>query len=146
LGDHLIKVHDWFREDLARLREGLGSEGGEQPVAGRVPRPLQVQCLMSCSALHAHHSTEDNAVFMPLARQCPELRPALEELERDHRVVAGMLDRIEALAVELGGAVTPERAGVLCGELDGLAAVLETHFRYEERQLVDVLNGLSARS
>lgn|GEM_PF-2139764 len=27
-------------------------------------------------------------------------------------------------------------------DLDGLAAVIETHFRYEERQLLRVLDGL----
>lgn len=55
----------------------------------------------------------------------------LDELERDHRLVADSLRRLEGL---------PETG--FEAELDTLAALLETHFTYEERRLVAALNGL----
>ena len=32
---------------------------------------------------------------------------------------------------------------VLAGHLEGIAAIMESHFRYEERQLLAVLEGLA---
>ena len=124
-GNQLIQVHLWLREELALLRESLGT--------GR-PRDLRAHCLTFCSALQRHHTGEDEGAFPALAESFPELRPVLEELTRDHETVSGILRRLEELS---SGDPADVRA-----ELDGLSALLESHFVYEEKRIVAALNSL----
>jgi hemerythrin-like domain-containing protein len=103
-GNQLIEVHLWLREELARLREDVDSylDGGERP------RELRAHCLTFCSALSRHHTGEDDGAFPVLAEQFPELRPVLEELRRDHHMVAGILRRLEELLGSLGSDPDPD--------------------------------------
>jgi hemerythrin-like domain-containing protein len=133
-GNQLIEVHLWLREQLELLRGELESA----PAGGR-PRDLSLHCLAFCAAVGRHHGGEDAVAFPELADQFPELRPVLEELGRDHRLVGELLGRLEEL---LGGGLDPERAADARTELDSLAALLESHFTYEERRLVAALNSL----
>lgn len=116
LGNQLVEVHIWLREQLDALRSGSAVSD------------LRVHCVAFCGAVSRHHSDEDGTLFPRLAREHPTLRPVLDELRRDHELIAEMLGRI---------AETTDRA-----ELDGLAALLESHFSYEERRLVAALNAL----
>jgi hypothetical protein len=57
-------------------------------------------------------------------------------LQQDHSVIAHLLEGLR---------VATERAApvaVLQQHLEGIAAVMENHFRYEERQLLTVLGTL----
>ena len=45
---------------------------------------------------------------------------------------------------EIVSTLTPENSGQLLRELDGLAAILESHFQWEERRLVNALDELDA--
>ncbi|WP_238450008.1 hemerythrin domain-containing protein [Micromonospora sp. 4G55] len=128
LGNQLIEIHLWLREELAALRAGLDSPTG--------PRDLRAHCLTFCSALTRHHTGEDGGAFRVLAEQAPQLRPVLDELAADHEVVAAVLRRVEELAADPAGV-----AGVRA-ELDGLSALLESHFVYEEKKLVAALNAV----
>ncbi|WP_176737986.1 hypothetical protein [Micromonospora inyonensis] len=47
---------------------------------------------------------------------------------------------------ELAGAVPRPDPAAVRAELDGLAAVLESHFTYEEKKLVAALNALDPTS
>ena len=102
------------------LREHLRSLSGSLPA----------HCLAFCAAVHGHHTAEDTSVFPRVGREHPELAPVLAELERDHQQVAEILRRVAA--------------GPTDDELAGLAALLESHFTYEERKLVAALNALDA--
>ncbi|WP_203978370.1 hemerythrin domain-containing protein [Planotetraspora silvatica] len=137
-GNQLIGVHLWLREELARLREDVDShlDGHSER-----PRELRAHCLTFCSALSRHHEGEDEGAFPVLAERFPELRPVLDELRHDHQVVADILRRLEEL---IGGvdAADPAEAGRVRAELDGLSALLESHFVYEEKRIVEALNGL----
>ena len=137
-GNQLIEVHIWLREELARLRADVG-----YCLDGRAERPreLRAHCLTFCSALSRHHLGEYDAAFPVLADQFPELRPVLVKLAADHKVVASILRRIEELPGGLGP--DPSEAQRVRAELDGLAALLESHFAYEEKRLVSALNSLS---
>jgi hypothetical protein len=118
-GNQLIETHIRLRELLDDLREGI------------VPQAdLGAYCMAFCEAVTRHHTAEDTTVFPVLAERHPELRAFLAELERDHYVIAGLLRSLSA-------AGTPGRE-----DLDALAAVLETHFRGEEKRLAGVLNAL----
>ncbi|MFD3524421.1 hemerythrin domain-containing protein [Streptomyces sp. NPDC058653] len=140
-GNQLIDVHIWLREELARLRDDVDDHlagGGERP------RELRAHCLAFCSALTRHHTAEDEGVFPALARHSPELAPVLEQLAHDHHMVTGMLGRLQDLVDGIGPAPSPAEARRVRGELDGLVALVESHFTYEEKKLVDALNALGA--
>ncbi|MGR6321247.1 hemerythrin domain-containing protein [Micromonospora soli] len=134
LGIQLIEIHHWLREELARLRASLDSPG--DPGVG-LTRELRAHCAGFCAALDRHHTGEDGGAFRVLAEQVPELRPVLAELSADHTVVASILTRVDKLLAD----ATDGRS--VRAELDGLAALLESHFTYEERKLVAALNRLA---
>lgn len=136
-GNQLIGVHLWLRDELARLQDDVDAylDGHGQP-----PRSLQAHCLAFCGAISRHHTGEDTEAFGVLAEQFPDLRPVLEQLGHDHQVVAEILGRLEELLGGLDTTADPAAARGVRGELDGLAAILESHFGYEERRLVTVLN------
>jgi hypothetical protein len=121
-GHQLIEIHIGLRDLLADLREGVVPDAD-----------LGTHCLAFCAAVTRHHTGEDTQVFPLLAARHPELRAFLAELEHDHQVIAGLLTRVRAVA---------GRGGEVQQELDGLAAVLETHFIGEEKRLVAVLNAV----
>ncbi|MFF4194898.1 hemerythrin domain-containing protein [Nonomuraea sp. NPDC001831] len=122
-GDELVKLHDGFRRELARLR--AGGDGFD----------LRTHCLAFCDALHAHHEGEDAVLFPHLAAERPELADVLARLGAEHRVVARLVARVRDLAGTDAGAGD---------ELDRLAAELEAHLDYEEEQLVPLLNGMTS--
>jgi hypothetical protein len=121
-GNQLIDSHIRLRELLSALRDGTYTG-----------IDLRTHCVAFCSVLAAHHEAEDDGGFPVLGKHYPELRPVLDELRRDHRLVGEALDRLKDLSTM---DVVAQR------ELDTLAALLETHLVYEEKKLVAALNGL----
>ncbi|MFC8080563.1 hemerythrin domain-containing protein [Streptomyces sp. NPDC057307] len=139
-GNQLIDVHIWLREELARLQDDVD---GFLAGSGERPRELRSHCLAFCSALTRHHTAEDDNVFPALARQFPELAPVLEQLARDHHMVTAVLGRLQDLLDGIGPAPDAAEARRVRGELDGLVALVESHFTYEEKKLVAALNALN---
>jgi hemerythrin-like domain-containing protein len=135
LGNQLVDVHIWLRDELARLRESLSGAGEHQ-------RELRAHCLTFCSALERHHTGEDAVAFPALADEFPELRPTLEMLSRDHRMVTAIMGNLQALLDGLDAVPDAAQLKRVLGELDGLAALLDSHFAYEERKLTAALNSL----
>jgi hypothetical protein len=119
-GRQLIEIHDRLRESLQTLREGHDAD-------------LGLHCLAFCAAVTRHHTGERTGVFPALARQYPQLREVLAGLERDHQMIATLLRRLAELAAD------PDRTRIE-RELDGLAAILESHLSWEERRLVAALD------
>ena len=135
LGRDLMRVHDWLRGELARIRGEIGADNRGD--AGQF-MPLQVHCMAFCAALTRHHTSEDTVAFPTLAGQLPELAPVLEQLSQDHRLVEDILRRLrELLSTMTTSTIEPVRR-----EIDGLSAILESHFRWEEKTLTDVLDTL----
>ncbi|MDR0342597.1 MAG: hemerythrin domain-containing protein [Nocardiopsaceae bacterium] len=127
----LAQAHDVLREQLRSLRRDTGP-----PAAGD---ELTAHCLAFCSALAAHHEGEDGGMFAELLRARPGLRPVVTKLAEDHRLVAGILASVRHLAREAAQA-GPGRREAIGRELDGLAAIMESHFGYEERALGQALD------
>ena len=121
----LRRAHQQLKDELTRIREAPG--GDERAVTG-----LQVHCLAFCSALATHHRGEDDGMFTQLLDARPDLAPAIRNLIDDHTAIAAILHQIRALAL-LGKATPAESLPELRRELDGLAAIVESHFGYEER-------------
>ncbi len=138
-GNQLVQVHNWLRKELATLHDDLGSV-----TDGRAERlrDLRAHCLTFCSALTRHHTGEDGGAFLVLSEKYPELRPVLEELAHDHDVMTGIIERLEELVGGVGPASSPAEILHVQRELDGLTAIMETHFRYEEKRIVEALNAL----
>lgn len=125
----LLRVHGALRDALAATRQQLAA-------GGPVDRDLLLLCHGFCVALGAHHRGEDRTLFPSIEREHPELRSTLQALQRDHSMIGHLLDGLEQ-AVQAAS----DRA-VLERELAGVAAIMESHFRYEERQLLTVLDAL----
>jgi len=128
----LREVHTRLRGALRITRQSLAD--GEPGAAAS--RELLLFCHGFCAALDGHHRGEDLTLFPAISATHPELRPALRSLEQDHSVIAHLL-------TELRGAV--DRAAApeeLHRHLQGVAAIMENHFRYEERELLTVLETL----
>jgi hemerythrin-like domain-containing protein len=125
-GNQLVEAHIRLREELDRIRTGDIGPG----------RDLRTHCLTFCATLTRHHEAEDAGAFPVLAREHPELAPVLDELRRDHVLVA---DSMRRLADLLDG---DNRDEAVRTELASLAALLETHLVYEEKKIVAALNAL----
>jgi hypothetical protein len=138
-GNQLIEVHLWLREELAALRQDVDA----YLAGGTRVRELRTHCLTFCSALDRHHNGENDLAFVKVAEQFPELGPVLDELRRDHQLVDDSLQRLETLVRELDRETDPIE---FQRELDSLAALIETHFTYEEKRIVSALNELNVPS
>lgn len=75
-------------------------------------------------------------MFPAIAAAHPDLAPVLRALEQDHSMIGHLLGGLQAAVESRSG---PE---VLARHLEGVAAIMESHFRYEERQLLTALDGL----
>ncbi len=150
LSEQLIQVHRDLRERLAWLRsalaDGRGVADGSEVLAGDagIPDDLLSHCLGFCAAIHAHHTGEDDRLLPRLRDAAPELAPVIDNLIQDHALVAVLLRRIRELLAPRPPARGPWPAepGTLVRELDGLTAILESHFGYEERRLSRALDAL----
>jgi hypothetical protein len=144
IGDHLLSVHRTLREDLASLRaeveaylgNGRVAEGSRPELAAQ----LRAHCVAFCGALGQHHDSEETEGFPPLRRLHPELAPVLERLRREHVVVTGMRKELQALLDDIDSA---DPAHVRT-ELDRVNEQLEAHYAYEEKELLDTLNAITA--
>ncbi|RSN33228.1 nitroreductase family deazaflavin-dependent oxidoreductase [Amycolatopsis sp. WAC 01416] len=138
MGDFLVEVHDWLREELKTLRAGV-----DDLVAGRADsltmgESLRAHCVSFCEALTKHHTGEDMGAFPMLAQRFPALAPTLTKLGEDHVVVATLQKRIRKLVEGyVHGESDPVR---LRDDFDELAGKLEAHFAHEERTVVTALN------
>jgi hypothetical protein len=134
LGAELRRVHDTLRADLRALQAAAAT--GAPPESRRT---LPAHCLAFCAALTAHHTGEDAGAFPALVERFPGLAPVVEKMAEDHVWISGILARVEELARQLAQEGTSPR---LAGELDGLAAIAESHFSFEERRIAAALDRL----
>ncbi len=129
LGRELRALHARIRELLEDARDGLDATAGAVSVTDD---PL-ARCRRFCLVLDAHHTAEDEALFPWVVAARPELVGVVRRLEEDHRAIATLLADLRRDLDEGATGV------VVVRHLEGLAAVMENHFRYEERELVDLL-------
>ncbi len=125
-------VHDRLRRAVALARESVAQDG---PVEVALADPL-LYCWGSCTALAGHHDGEDARLFPVVVAEHPELAGVVERLQEDHHMVELLLAELRRVLAE--GAPRP----VLLSHLDGLAAIMDSHFGYEERTLLPVLQRL----
>nr|WP_269328951.1 hemerythrin domain-containing protein [Kineosporia babensis] len=118
----------------ARLREAL------QISRAAGVEDLLLYCHGFCAALDRHHRGEDRTLFPAIARAHPELRGTLEKLQQDHSMIAYLLSGLQAAVDRKAG---PEE---LQRHIEGVGAIMENHFRFEEKALLAVLEGLGLQA
>jgi hypothetical protein len=128
----LARAHQELRRELHTLKAGLGR-----------PRPdgtaLVTHCLAFCAAVTAHHEGEDTGMFAELLRHRPDLAGTVAKLVEDHGMISWILSRVTDLAAGATSADGPALAAI-SAELDGLAAIIESHFAFEERAISAALD------
>jgi hypothetical protein len=140
LGAELRRLHDRIREVLDDARDGLdpaaGAASGAASLVGGLADDLVLRCRAVCTTLGAHHRNEDTALFPWLRREHPGLGDVVDRLEQDHAMIGSLLAGLES-AVRSGAS-----APVVLGHLQGVDAIMESHFRCEERELVPLLDAV----
>lgn len=141
----LRDVHERLRGALQVAREAVDAAPGDDgDAAGADPawsRDLLLFCTGFCAALDGHHRGEDDVVFPGLLAVAPELRDVVSQLVRDHAMLSHLLGELQR-ALDAGHAAGVHDTAALHRHLDGIEAVMETHFRYEEKRLLPVLADL----
>lgn len=128
-------VHERLREALRMTREALDGGVG----AGLATRDLLLYCRGFCTALTSHHEGEDRALFPALAAAHPDLQETLRKLEEDHSMIAHLLGELQEAVDRAANPAELER------HLEGIAAIMESHFRYKERRLLSALETLDLK-
>ena len=103
------------------------SEDAAEP---EVVSDLLLDCRGFCTALTRHHEGEDRHLFPAIAAAHPELDDALRRLTQDHSMMSHLIGELETA---LRREEPPDRVH---GHLEGLEAIMESHFRFEERVLL----------
>ena len=130
LGAELRRLHDRIRDVLDDAREGLDAT----VLAASLTDDLVVRCRAVCTTLGAHHRDEDAALFPWLRREYPGLGPVVDRLVQDHAMIGSLLSDLQHLV----GSGAP--GDLVLRHLEGVDAIMESHFRYEERELVALLD------
>jgi hemerythrin-like domain-containing protein len=128
----LAAAHQRLRRALRVTRDAL-SAGDVEPAGA----DLLLYCHGFCAALSGHHVSEDTALFRELSARHPRLRSTVSKLVQDHEMIAALLTQFDHAVT---ASATREE---LVRHLDGLSAIMESHFNYEERELLDPLSALS---
>lgn len=128
----LLEAHARLRLAL-RAAQDAARDGADVPDA---TRDLLLFCHGFCVALDGHHRGEDALLFPALVAQRPELAPSVAKLRQDHDMISTLLVRFDA-AVQ-----SSESPAGLARHLQGFAAIMESHFRFEERELEPLLDAL----
>ncbi|GCD20889.1 hemerythrin domain-containing protein [Cellulomonas algicola] len=131
LADELREVHRRLRAAL-----DLALDADPDDLDADPARDPLLYCWGFCAALEGHHRSEDDRLFPLLLRAHPDLAPVVGQLRQDHRMIDHLLGSLrEAIR---SGADADERAR----HLEGVAAIMESHFRFEERRVLPLLDAL----
>ena len=75
-------------------------------------------------------------LFPALRAEHPELGGVIDKLMQDHAMLAHLLASLHTAAERRDDAASIER------HLDGIAAIMESHFRFEEREVLEPLRAI----
>lgn len=136
--NRLIAWHHELAAAHQRLRQALriAQEALDAGDAAAARTELLLYCHGFCAALSGHHVSEDAALFPELSARHPALRPTIAKLEQDHEMIALLLRQFDHA---LNSGAPPDELSL---HLEGLSAIMESHFQYEERRLLDTLSRL----
>lgn len=138
-GQQMRAVHRRLQDALDLARETIENGGTPGSLAG----DLTLYCGGFCAALDGHHRTEDAALFPAVLRDRPDLAPVIAILMQDHSMISHLIQGLErALRTAIDIRSQETETADLLQHLDGIEAVMQTHFRFEEKKLVELLDTL----
>ncbi|SHN47993.1 Hemerythrin HHE cation binding domain-containing protein [Cryptosporangium aurantiacum] len=117
---------------MTRLRESI-TDGEPRE---KLSTELGLFCLGFCTALNSHHRAEDGELFPRILAEHPGLAPVVAKLNEDHVLLGYLLTDLER-------AVATADADELLRHLDGIEAIMDSHFGFEERQITAVLDAMT---
>ena len=130
LGRRLVAVHAELRETLRELRASSSpGKGGS----------LASHCLAFCTTLDQHHRGENTQLFPEVVAQDPTLAAVVEQMQHDHGLIGFLLRDVATAVRALPPDPDPQQLQRFRQTLDGLSAVLESHFTLEERAVLGLL-------
>lgn len=135
-GQQMRAVHRRLQDALDLARETI-EDGGSPP---SLAADLRLYCGGFCAALDGHHRSEDAALFPVVLRERPDLAHVIATLMQDHSVINHLIQSLERALRAVGPDITAENTDALLRHLDGIEAVMQTHFRFEEKKLVELLD------
>lgn len=135
-GHELRSVHARLREALRVTRAALDDGVPAEAAAG----DLLLYCHGFCTALTEHHVGEERLLFPAIAKAHPELAETLRYLSQDHSMIDHLVGALQAATQRAAPRSEIDQ------HLEGIAAIMESHFGYEERQLLSVLDALALRA
>lgn len=149
-GGELVRIHDHLRaesRELLSVVEDFIAGRGAITRARTIIHELSSRqgysavgsfCSGFCMLLTMHHQIEDRQVFPGLGRVEPDVVPVLRRLMEEHEVIAEIVGRVLE-AIELADSDC-SNATVLKEIAEHLYSRLSSHLRYEEAQLVEILD------
>jgi alkanesulfonate monooxygenase SsuD/methylene tetrahydromethanopterin reductase-like flavin-dependent oxidoreductase (luciferase family) len=151
-GRHLIEVHDMLRAELTQVRDlveqvssgALTAADARSTVNAMALRQndwtMGAYCASYCTVIDHHHRLEDDGIFPHLRAAEPGLDPVILRLTAEHRVIHEVLGAVDRALVDLirAGDVPADHAALQVA-VDGLTDTLNSHFAYEEEQIVEPL-------
>lgn len=129
----LRSAHTRLRAALAATRDAI--DRGEAAPDSAAELPLF--CIGFCAALDGHHASEDRTLFPALRAEHPELGDVIDKLMQDHAMLSHLIGALRTAVEREEDTSSVER------HLDGIGAIMESHFRYEEREILGPLRALA---
>lgn len=139
----MVVIHKIFRREFRLLpgmvRRTAAHDGDRtEAVAGWV--------LGMVDFLNHHNTNEDELVWPRLALRCPFDAELVETAERQHSVVAALLEPIPALAARWAAEPSAANRDVLALALDPIHAALVEHLDLEEREILPLVRRFMTRT
>jgi hemerythrin-like domain-containing protein len=131
----MFVIHNAFRRDLVRFALTVAALPDDERQRSQ---QLAERWDFVASALHYHHSGEDDHIWPLLRRKAPATAALLDEMTAEHALIDPLLTRVRAGFDRLSAGDAAAREP-LAADLRELLAVLETHLEHEEQAVVPLL-------
>lgn len=130
----MYAMHDALRRELENIAK-VTAPGGDDP---RRVLAAAAGWELFTTALHIHHTAEDEALWPPMAEALaarPDDLALLAAMEAEHAAIDPLLVAIDAAIADPEGG--PERLGELT---DTLATALRDHLDHEEKEALPLID------
>lgn len=124
------------QDDLAGSIDDLAMTGNY--------RAFGILCGRECQNLTFHHTSEDAAIFPALRRGDPVLDAVLDRLAEEHLVIHAAIETLLTQIATYRAAPGLATYGTLRESFNTLAALVRSHFGYEQTELEDAIGHYGA--
>jgi hemerythrin-like domain-containing protein len=132
----MVVVHRVFRREFRLLPQLVRrAAAGDATTAGRIADWVDE----IASFLHHHHTNEDDVVWPLLHRRAPLDAELVDLMERQHEVVAQLIEPVTALVARWRAEPTVANREVLAIALDAIAVPLCEHLDLEEQAVLPLI-------